>query len=207
MKFSKGKIKSFIEIVLIIAIFIFFSYLVQSNLDFIEQIMRGDILGIVIYILVGILAMVFAPISTLPLLPIASNMWGWFFAGILTWISWIIGSIFSFILARTYGVLMIGKIIPLNKMARFEKMIPKKALFLDVLFLRMIIPADILSYFLGLFTNIDFKKYLLATLIGLIPVVFLLTYVGNLPFYYQIVLFLVVCIAIVTGGIIRVIKH
>jgi len=203
MKFSKNQIKSFIEIGLIVILFIFFSYLVQRNIDILEKIMKENVVGMMVYIFIGILAIVIAPISNLPLLPVASNLWGWFFAGILTLIAWTLGSIFAFIIARKYGAPLVGKIIPLNKMAKFEKRVPKESLFLDVVFLRMIIPADILSYFLGLFSKIDFKNYVLATIIGLTPMVFLFTYVGRLHFYYQIIILMFVGMIFMIGIIVR----
>jgi len=35
--------------------------------------------------------------------------------------------------------------------------------------LRMVLPVDILSYALGLFSNISFIRYMLATIIGVTP--------------------------------------
>ena len=67
----------------------------------------------------------------------------------------------------------------------------------------MIIPVDILSYALGLFSKIKFWPYVIATFIGVIPVTFLLAYIGSVPFIYQILAFLIVGIIILVGLIVR----
>jgi len=70
-----------------------------------------------------------------------------------------------------------------------EKKIPKENLFLGIIFLRMVIPVDILSYALGLFSKIKTRDYLLATIIGVSPFAFIFAYLGRMPFYYQIFVF------------------
>ena len=69
--------------------------------------------------------------------------------------------------------------------------------------MRIIIPVDVLSYALGIFSKIKTRTYLFATIIGIIPVVFLLAYLGTVPFEYQIVALLTTMIIIITGLIVR----
>ena len=121
--------------------------------------------------------MVVAPISSIPLIPIMSNVWGWQLTGIISIIGWTIGAVLVFILCRRFGVDIIKKLIPLNDMYAIENKIPKENLFWVVLFLRMVIPADILSYALGLFSKIKFWPYTIATFFGIIPAAFLLAYI------------------------------
>ena len=52
--------------------------------------------------------------------------------------------------------------------------------------MRMILPVDVLSYLLGLFSKVDLKTYTLATFIGVIPFAFILSYIGSLSFAYQL---------------------
>lgn len=56
----------------------------------------------------------------------------------------------------------------------------------------MIIPADILSYVLGLFSKIKFWPYFFATIIGMIPAAFLLSYLGSVKPLFQLIIFLIV---------------
>jgi uncharacterized membrane protein YdjX (TVP38/TMEM64 family) len=197
------KLKSLLELLIIVIIFIIITYVVQTNLIFFESLIGKNINGILIYLLVVILAMVVAPITSIPLIPLMSNIWGWVFTGVISIIGWTIGAIIVFLLCRRYGVDIIKKLISLNDIYALEKKFPKENLFLIVLFLRMIIPVDILSYALGLFTKMKFWPYTIATFIGIIPAAFLLAYVGSISAQFQIIVFLIVGIIFMLGWIIQ----
>lgn len=182
----KDKNKTFIEIILIILFFIIISYIVQTNIISITGIIGGGFFGMFFYVILVITAIVIAPISSVPLIPLASSIWGWFISAILSIIGWTIGSIIAFVLARKYGVPLISKFISINKINKLEKLVPKENVFWSIVFLRMSIPVDILSYALGLFSKITLKHYFLATLIGVTPFAFVFAYAGTISFYYQI---------------------
>ena len=67
----------------------------------------------------------------------------------------------------------------------------------------MVIPVDILSYALGLFSRIKFWPYAIASFIGIIPGVVLFAYVGAIPFIYQVITILIVGIIIISGLIVK----
>jgi uncharacterized membrane protein YdjX (TVP38/TMEM64 family) len=52
---------------------------------------------------------------------------------------------------------------------------------------RVVLPMDVISYVLGLFTDMGWAKYMLATALGLTPSAFLLAYLGKLPNAYEII--------------------
>lgn len=197
LKRNQTKTKAFLGILVIVALFILSSYFVRENIDIIKSFIGDGFLGILIYILITITAIIIAPISMMPLIPIASNLWGWFYSGVIHIIGWTIGSVIVFIISRKYGVNLIKKFVSLKKINEFEKKIPKENLFLDILLLRMVIPVDILSYALGLFSKVEFKTYTLATIIGIIPFAFVFSFLGTVPIYYQILGFFVVGLVIV----------
>lgn len=180
------KRKSIFSLLLIVLLFILSSYLVRENIDFIKSLIGNDFSGILIYILITIIAIVIAPISMMPLVPIASNLWGWVSAGVFTFTGWTIGAFIVFWISRKYGVKLIKKFVSLEKINKLESKIPKENLFIDILLLRMIIPVDVLSYALGLFTKINFKTYAITTMIGIIPFTFVFSYLGTVSLYYQI---------------------
>ena len=64
---------------------------------------------------------------------------------------------------------------------------PEKHLFLTIVFLRMAVPFDFISYLLGLFSSINFKTYVLATTLGVIPMAIFLSILGTLPPLFQLV--------------------
>jgi len=191
------KTKSFLGILFILILFILSSYIVRTNIEFFNSLIGNNIYGIFVYILITIVAVVVAPISMTPLIPIVSNVFGWFPAGVFTFIGWTIGAFIVFFISRKYGVDLIKKFISLKHINKLESKIPKENLFIDIVLLRMIIPVDILSYALGLFSKIDFKTYALATMIGIIPFTFVLSYLGTVPIYYQFIGFFVIGLIVV----------
>lgn len=200
------KTKAFFGFLIIIGLFVLSSYLVRTNIEFVENLIKNNFLGMMVYILITIIAVVIAPISMMPLIPIASNLWGWFNAGLINLIGWTLGSFIVFFICRKYGVNLIKKFVSLKSINKFESKIPKENLFVDILLLRMIFPIDILSYILGLFSKVNFKIYSTATIIGLIPLAFIFSYLGTVKTLYQIIGILIVVLIITTIHIIKELK-
>ena len=196
----KEKIKSLLGILLIIFFFILTSYLVRNNIETLQKIIGYSYYSMILYIFILITATVIAPLNAMPFVPIASNLWGWFLASLLSIAGWGIGALIAFGLARKFGMPLVKKIVPMKKIAEFERKVPFKNIFWSIVFLRMAIPVDILSYILGLFSHIKFKTYALATFIGIAPFAFIFAYFGTLPIIYQITGFLF-CLMIFLIGI------
>jgi uncharacterized membrane protein YdjX (TVP38/TMEM64 family) len=136
-----------------------------------------------------------APVSFLPLIPLVVTLWGSFVAAVLSIVGWTIGAIIAFFLARRFGRPLISKIVNLDRIDEIGSAIPEKQLFLTVVFFRIIFPVDILSYALGLFTKMKPKPYVLASLIGISPFAFILSYGVTLPISYQITIAAIVLAA------------
>mgnify|MGYP001561689961 CR=1 FL=1 len=185
----KNTNKLLLNVLVIIILFFFISYIVQNNFSSIEKYVVGGVYGAILFVFIEIIAMVVAPISALPLLPIVSKTYGWFIAGLLSSIGWTIGSVIAFLLARKYGTPLVKKFVNIEKIHEIEKQIPEENFFWSIVFLRMVLPADILSYVLGLFSKVSFNTYFWATLIGVTPFSFVLAYLGTLPLYYQVIFF------------------
>lgn len=173
----------------ILVIILFLASLVFSQFysNAIKEIflLKGAV-GMAFYVLIAIAAVVIAPISALPLLPVAATLWGGFTAALLSIIGWAIGAVAAFWLSRRYGRPLLVKIVNLEKIEKIEKAIPSKNLFFGVVFLRMAFPVDILSYALGLFSNISFPSYTAATLIGIVPFAFIFSYTAEFPLWYKL---------------------
>lgn len=170
----------------------FFSYLVQTNLEFIESLVVNDFLGMVIYVFLAVASVVIAPVASVFLMPVASVLWGIFLTGILSITGWAIGSYIAFVLSRKYGVDLIKKFVSLEQIYDFEKKIPSKNIFWMIVLIRIITPPDFTSYAIGLFSKVKTAPYMIATIIGLIPFAFILAYLGVIPFIYQLIGFLVI---------------
>jgi len=193
------KVKAVIGIIIIVFLFILISYLVQSNIEFFESYFDFGIWGMGLFLIIVILSIVITPLSSVPLFPLASGLWGWPIAAVIGIIGWTIGAVTAFTLARRYGIALVEKIIPVSRIHQFEKKFPQEHVFWTVVFLRMIIPVDGLSYFLGLFSKISTRAYILATLIGVIPFSFAIAYLGSMTTTYQIVFSLTALVILIIG--------
>jgi len=196
---KKETINSIISLFIIIILFIFLSFYIPTNLSIFIRLIGSSVLGMTIYVLLLIVESVIAPISGVPLVPLASNLWGWKIAGFLTVIGWLIGAIFCFLIARRFGVPIVKRLVPIEKLNKLEKHSNNYNLFWGIVFLRIAIPSDILSYAIGLFSNIDLKKYSVATLIGFAPLAFIVAYAGTMPIVYQIILLIIAIVLIIIG--------
>ena len=182
----KGKTKSFLAAIFVIALFILVSYYTRQNIEFLKELIGNDFRGILIYLLITVFAIVVAPVSMMPLIPIASNLYGVFYAAIINIIGWTIGSFIVFFICRKYGKNLIKKFVSFEKLYEWESRIPKEKFFLTLILLRMSVPVDILSYALSLLTKINFRTYALTTIIGVIPFSFVFSYLGTIPLVYQL---------------------
>jgi uncharacterized membrane protein YdjX (TVP38/TMEM64 family) len=141
--------------------------------------------GLFLYLLLNVLDAVLAPGVTLPLIPLAAHVWGRVIAGLATTAGWTAGSLIAFLIARRWGYPIVRKVTSIQRVRGMRRYIPED-LFWSIVLVRLILPMDIISYVLGLFTEISWSKYVMATAIGLTPSAFLLAYLGKLPNAYEI---------------------
>ena len=187
MKIEKNKIKAIIPVAIIAALFIVSAFYSQKYGEeakiFVE---RGGVFGMVAYVVIAIVATVAAPISAAPLIPIAANTWGVAITAVLSILGWTIGSLAAFAIGRKYGLPLAQKFISVHSLEKLHKHIPQERIFWSVVLLRIMIPVDLLSYALGIFGVLGWKKYTLATIIGISPFAFIFAYLGTLPVSYQL---------------------
>src|SRR3989344_5101275 len=187
-KKQKEVIKAGLAVGFIIALFILSSYIANLYIDELKDFAFSNYkTGVLVYIFIFTLSIVVAPISSLPLIPFASNVWGWQLAAIYSVIGWTIGDIIAFLLSRKYGKPLIKKLISLKDVEKLEKYVPENHIFASIVLLRMTLPSDGLSYALGLFSNIKMKPYIFATIIGSLPFAFVFAYLGTLSLWWQII--------------------
>ena len=73
----------------------------------------------------------------------------------------------------------------MERVKRLRSHVPKNP-FWSVVLLRLVMPMDVISYVLGLFTDMTWASYGLATALGLTPSAFILTYIGKTPRAYDL---------------------
>jgi len=197
LPFSKVEVMGAMVVALL---FLLSAYLSTTYIEAIENFIgTNQKWGVLAYISCATLATVVAPVSATPLIPVASSLWGPFWAGIYSIVGWTVGAVIAFWIARRYGYKVVSKIVKLRKIQEQATHIPRKNLFWTVVFMRLLLPVDILSYALGLFSDMRLKRYTLATVIGITPFAFVFSYAVHLPLYVQALILLLVGVFVVLG--------
>lgn len=180
--------KKYIPAILIIVVFILSSFVSQEYSGMLESaISKYKIAGIFIYMVAVVIAIVVAPLTSIPFIPLIVGSLGVFLTAVISVIGWTIGSLIAFWVARKFGVPLVKKLIPITeKKKHFYEGMPEEKAFWYLIFLRMVIPVDILSYMLGLFTSISWKLFAVTTFFGVIPAVIFLSVFGSISFVYQV---------------------
>jgi len=148
---------------------------------------RGAFIGALSYVVITVLGIVAAPLSTLPLMPVAVTLWGLFGGVFLTLLGWTIGSVIAYLIAQRFGRPLVARLIDIRRADAIGRALAGRHPGLTVLLLRMVIPVDILSYALGLFLPMSIGTYTLATFLGMIPFAFVFGYASLLTIVPQII--------------------
>jgi len=135
----------------------------------------GPIILILIIIIQGVLSIF--PIAILFFA--AGILYGATLGSIYSIIGYTIGAIITFYLAKKYGKDLERKWIAKKKTEHFEKILKRRgsmAVFLGRILL--IFPADTVSFAAGV-VGIKTKKFIIATILGVLPVILLITFLGT----------------------------
>ncbi len=169
------------------AIFIIISQISGKYAEELKYLVgMGGIFGAPLYVLLVVLAIVIPPIGVGFLLPVAANVWDPFHAALLSILGWTLGAQIAFWLARRFGKSLVKKVVSLEKIEAMEKYAHSKHIFWSVVLWRMALPVDFLSYALGLFSDMKYGKYFLATVLGVTPFGIFFSYAAVLSFGYQL---------------------
>ena len=191
MDFRKYRREIF-AVVIIIVLFVIAGYFAQVYLASLTDLLgEYGALGMLIYVLGATIATIIAPLSFLPILPVAVALWGSFTAAVLSIGAWSVGAAVAFLLARRYGRPLVRHFVGEQRMNYISEFLPQKRLFIAVVFLRIAVPVDLLSYILGLFAVMRFWPYMAATIIGITPFAFAFSYLADFNVWYQIGAFVI----------------
>jgi len=175
---------------------------VRAYADPIRGFIERDVFwGVFVYILLNIVDALFAPGATLPLIPVAARAWGRIGAALVTTAGWTAGSLIAFSIARRWGYPIVRTFTSMPRVRQMRRYIPED-LFWSIVLVRLVLPMDVISYVLGLFTEIGWTKYAAATALGLTPSAFLLAYLGRLPHGYEIIAFGIGIMAVIASVVI-----
>ena len=145
---------------------------------FAAWITQHPVSGAFAYVTLLAASVVLMPFSSLPLLPLAISVFG---VGLTAWLSalgWWLGCLVAFQLARR-GRPMLERLASMREVDRLESMVPANVGFGGIVLLRMVLPVDLVSYALGLLKQLPFRRYALASLLGILPFSFVWSYAGG----------------------------
>ena len=131
--------------------------------------------------LIYIILFTIVPLTLFPdsILAIAGGMiFGIVNGAIYTMIGAVCGASLSFYLSRTFGQTILKSLLGKHSILPLEKFKSKGFIFILILRLIPLIPFDIISYSAGL-SEIKYKDFILATVFGIIPGVFVFTNIGD----------------------------
>ena len=144
-----------------------------------ELVYAHQHLGYLAYVLLLTIAVVCMPVTIMPLIPVASELFGPFATAILSVIGWVLGAAIAFLIARHLGRPILERFFDLTPVDRIARSVPANTRFLYIVLLRLTLPVDIVSYALGLTKSVTFSEYLLATSIGVVWFSFAFAYLSD----------------------------
>lgn len=190
MKITSSKV---VGVLIILLLFIGADILTDTYTEELTTfIQRYGTEGEILFIALAMMAVVIPVWSNIFLLPFGTMTWGPFLTALFCITGWFFGSVVSFYIARTYKEWLLTKYTSLRKYEFIDSLIPKEHVSLSLIFLRMTMPVDILSYGLGLFSKrITWEQNAITTLIGITPFAFMFSYIGVFKTFTQIAIFVV----------------
>lgn len=139
---------------------------------------QAGFLGPLVYIGLLTVSVVISPIPSAPLAMVAGAIWGPVLAGIYSVIGGFLGGVIAYFIGYSLGRSAV-KVLT-GKAVYFSKR--RGEVFLGwIIFVTRLLPVlsfDLISYGAGI-TGLSFPIYAIATLFGMIPSTFLLTYLGS----------------------------
>lgn len=152
----------------------------NSDVDSVVEFIQGfGFWAWLIFILLIILEVVLAPIPPLVLYVAGGFLFGAFLGGILTLIGNLIGAGIDYSIAKRFGRNIVIRKTNKKIREKFDKFSEKYGGFaIFILRINPLTTTDLVSYLAGL-TRIKFWRFILWTGLGLIPMIFLQTYLGE----------------------------
>jgi uncharacterized membrane protein YdjX (TVP38/TMEM64 family) len=147
----------------------------------INILLQYPILAPLVFIVVRALAIIFPPIPGIVIDLIGVAIFPWFLGFIYGEIGVVVGAFIAFWIARKFREPLVKKFVPLNKVNQWEEKLSNNQEFLFWVGLRLFFNPlfDYVSYAAGL-TKISTTKYILTTVLGTVPTMFVIYYFGGL---------------------------
>ena len=155
------------------------SLLTNDQAQIQETIQGYGLLAPLAFLIFVIIEVIIAPIPGGPIYIIAGILFHPLLGALIALIGNMIGAYIAFIIARFYGRNLVEKFITNKDLTTLDKFSKKHgALTLFLLRINPLTSTDLFSYLAGI-SKIKLKKFLIATALGLTPLIPLQSYLGN----------------------------
>ena len=155
------------------------SLLTNDQAQIQETIQNYGILAPLAFLIFVIIEVIIAPIPGGPIYIIAGILFHPLLGALIALIGNMIGAYIAFIIARFYGRNLVEKFITNKDLTTLDKFSKKHgALTLFLLRINPLTSTDLFSYLAGI-SKINLRKFLIATALGLTPLILLQSYLGN----------------------------
>ncbi len=170
---------------LALGLFLGVSFLVESRLDAIRALITDSASGMAIYAACMMLLVAIPFASSMALVPVASALWGWPLAGLLTLGAWLLSSVLLFVVLRRYGRSAALQVVPPATTRRITRFLEATGTP-GMIIIRAALTSDLSVYALAFFTRISTVRFFVVSLAGLAVPAFAAAYVGGLPLAWKI---------------------
>ena len=137
-----------------------------------------EFFGVGIFVFVSAISVVLSPLSSLPLIPSAIDVWGKLLTFVFLMVGWFVGSWIGYLIGGYAGAKIIRRFFNLDKAEYYKKKLSEKSQFWLVVLFRLAIPSEITGFTLGVL-RYHLGKYLFAVFLTEIPFAFISVYLGN----------------------------
>ena len=175
-KYSKRDFPLIIILASVIAfalVYVLHDPLTQLRTIFVDQ---NLILTSVIFTIILSASVIVSPFTIAPAVPFVAKILSPPVTFILTIVGWTIGSVVAYLVARYGGKDLISKVYPSNRLDHTKYAFSKSPGFFALLQTRLFSQLDNFSYFVGLYTQTSFARFLVVTIVGAFPAAFIFSY-------------------------------
>lgn len=172
----------FICVAIIIAFLFWYSSVLQETFYAIADYLKvlaaqNEVLAIFVFVLTSALAALISPLTNIPLVPIATLIWGpvptiMFLIG-----GWLIGDILAYLVGRYLGHKVVAYFVSTEKLDNWSNVVKKRTSFSTALLLRVALPAE-LGYAFGII-RYPASLYIIITFLAELPFAVISTFASE----------------------------
>lgn len=150
-----------------------------ESTSFIERLIgENQFLGKTVFICLSALSAMLSPFSSVPIVPSAVAIWGAFPTFLLLLSGWVLGGVVAYSIGRYAVKAVINHPKLFGRIDEYRKSIPAKKEFFILMMFRIVLPAEIPSYALGII-KYSFWRYLVITFVAELPFALVTVYASD----------------------------